>query len=57
MAAVAVPGAACLLLPAVFTVAMSNGSPWFKVGIIGFVVWIVFVVMSSISLLRQGETP
>jgi hypothetical protein len=57
MAAVAVPGAACLLLPAVFTVAMSNGSPWFRVGIIGFVVWIVFVVMSSISLLRQGETP
>jgi hypothetical protein len=55
MAVVAVPGAVCLFLPAVFTVAVSNGSPWFRVGIIGFIVWIVFVVMSSISLLRQGE--
>jgi hypothetical protein len=54
-AVVAVPGAACLFLPAVFTVALSNGSPWLRVGLIGFVVWIAFVVMSSISLLRQGE--
>jgi hypothetical protein len=55
MAVVAVPGAACLFLPAVFTVAMSNGSPWFRLGIIGFIVWIAFVVISSISLLRRGE--
>jgi hypothetical protein len=55
MAVVAIPGAVCLFLPAVFTVAVSNGSPWFRVGIIGFIVWILFVVVSSISLLRQAE--
>jgi hypothetical protein len=55
MAVAAVPGAVCLFLPAVFTVAVSNGSPWFRVGIIGFIVWIGFVVVSSVSLLRQRE--
>ncbi|MGA7420016.1 MAG: hypothetical protein WB765_00390 [Acidimicrobiales bacterium] len=49
----ALPGAACLLIAAVFTVAIANGGPWIALGLIGFVVWLVFVVMTSVSLLRR----
>jgi hypothetical protein len=53
MAGLALPGAACLLVAAVFTVALTNGGPWVAVGLVGFVVWIVFVVTASIALLRR----
>jgi hypothetical protein len=49
---VAWPGAACLLIAAVFTVALANGGPWVAVGLAGFVVWLVFVITASVSLLR-----
>jgi len=52
MAAFAVLGAACLVVAAVFTVALTNGGPWVAVGLIGFVVWLVFVVTASVALLR-----
>jgi uncharacterized integral membrane protein len=47
------PGAACLLIAAVFTVALANGGPWVAVSFAGFLVWLVFVITASISLLRQ----
>jgi hypothetical protein len=47
------PGAACLLTAAVFTVALANGGPWVAVGLAGFVVWLVFVITASVSLLRS----
>ena len=46
------PGAACLLTAAVFTVALANGGTWVAVGLIGFIVWLAFVVTASVSLLR-----
>ena len=49
------PGAACLFIAAVFTVAIANGGPWIALGLIGFVVWLVFVVMTSVSLLRRRQ--
>jgi hypothetical protein len=49
----ALPGAACLLVAAVFTVAITNGGPWIALGLIGFVVWLAFVVTASISLVRR----
>jgi hypothetical protein len=36
----------------VFTVALANGGPWVAVGLAGFVVWLVFVITASVSLLR-----
>jgi hypothetical protein len=47
------PGAACLLIAAVFTVALTNGGPWVAVGLAGFIVWLVFVITASVSLLRE----
>jgi hypothetical protein len=51
------PGAACLLIAAVFTVALTNGGPWVAVGLAGFIVWLVFVVTASVSLLRGRQIP
>lgn len=56
-AAVAWPGAACLIVASVFTVALVNGGPWLAVGLVGFFVWLVFVVAASISLLRGRRIP
>jgi hypothetical protein len=47
------PGAACLLTASAFTVALVNGGPWLAVGTVGFVVWLAFVIIASISLLRS----
>jgi hypothetical protein len=52
LAAAAWPGAACLFATAVFTVALANGGPWVAAGLAGFVVWLVFVITASVSLLR-----
>ena len=51
------PAAACLLIAAVFTVALTNGGPWVAVGLAGFIVWLVFVITASVSLLRDRPIP
>lgn len=51
------PGAACLLIAAVFTVALTNGGPWVAVGLAGFIIWLVFVITASVSLLRERPIP
>jgi hypothetical protein len=51
------PGAACLLTTAVFSVALANGGPWVAIGLAGFVIWLVFVITASISLLRERPIP
>jgi hypothetical protein len=55
ISAAALPGAGCLLVAAVFAVAITNGGAWFGLGLVGFVVWLVFMVAASISLLRKAE--
>jgi len=57
LALAAWPGAACLLTASAFTVALVNGGPWVAVGTVGFVVWLVFVIVASISLLRRRPVP
>jgi hypothetical protein len=57
LALTAWPGAACLLTAAVFTVALADGGPWLAVGLAGFIVWVVFVITASVSLLRGRQTP
>ncbi len=51
------PGAACLLIAAAFTVALTNGGLWVAAGLAGFVVWLVFVITASVSLLRDRPIP
>ena len=55
--AAALPGAACSLVAAVFAVAITNGGAWFALGLVGFVTWIVFMIVASISLLRKPQMP
>ena len=57
LAGAAWPGAACLLTAAVFTVALANGGPWGAVGLAGFIIWLVFVITASVSLLRNRPIP
>jgi hypothetical protein len=57
LALAAWPGAACLLTAATFTVALADGGPWLAVGLAGFIVWIVFVITASVSLLRGRQIP
>lgn len=57
LALTAWPGAACLLIASTFTVALTNGGPWLALGLAGFLVWIVFVIIASASLLRGRQTP
>jgi hypothetical protein len=57
LGAAVLPGAACLLLASVFTVALTNGGPWLGVGLVGFLFWLVFMVATSISLLRAPQIP
>jgi hypothetical protein len=52
---VALPGAACLLTAATFTVALANGGPWIALALVGFAIWGVFVVAASVSLLRVDQ--
>lgn len=56
LALTAWPGAACLLTAATFTVALADGGPWLAVGLGGFIVWVVFVITASVSLLRGRQT-
>jgi hypothetical protein len=57
LALTAWPGAACLLTAAAFTVALANGGPWLAPALAGFIVWVVFVITASVSLLRGRQTP
>ena len=57
LALTAWPGAVCLLTAATFTVALADGGPWLAVGLAGFIVWVVFVITASVSLLRGRQTP
>jgi hypothetical protein len=52
IAVAALPGAACLFLAGIFTVSIANGGPW-KFALVGFIIWGIFVVFCSISLLRR----
>jgi hypothetical protein len=51
IAVAALPGAACLFLAGIFSVSIANGGPW-KFALVGFIIWGVFVVFCSVSLLR-----
>jgi hypothetical protein len=57
LGAAVLPGAACLLVASAFTVALTNGGPWLALGLVGFVLWLLFVVATSISLLRTPQIP
>ena len=57
LGAAVLPGAAFLLVASVFTVALSNGGPWLGVGLVGFLFWLVFMIATSISLLRTPQIP
>jgi hypothetical protein len=48
-------GGALLLIGAMTTPAIIDGAPTLFVGIAGFLVWIAFVVRTSVALLRNGE--
>ena len=51
----AVGGAACLLTAAVFTIAIAEGAPWFALGLVGFVVWGVFIATAGYALVRRSQ--
>jgi hypothetical protein len=53
----ALPGAACLLTAAVLTGALMTGGAWLALGLVGFIVWVVFVATASVSLLRSRLEP
>ena len=57
LGAAVLPGAAFLLVTSVFTVALSDGGPWLGVGLVGFLFWLVFMIATSISLLRTPQIP
>jgi hypothetical protein len=55
LAVAAIPGAACLFAGALGTLVLVKGSPLLYVALVGFLVWGVFVVGSSIGLLRGAR--
>jgi hypothetical protein len=57
LGAALLPGAGFLLIASVFTVALTNGGPWLALGLVGFVTWLVFMVATSVSLLRTPQIP
>jgi hypothetical protein len=46
-------GAALLIASALPAVAVVNGSPWMSVGLLGFLVWLVFLAVASGAMLRR----
>jgi hypothetical protein len=56
VAAVAWPGAACLFVASLATVAIAEGSAVLYLGFVGFVVWGVFVVVAG-ARLAAGPVP
>ena len=57
LALAAWPAAACLLTASTFTVALADGGPWLAPALAGFIVWVVFVITASVSLLRGRQIP
>lgn len=56
LALIAIPGAACLLLAAIFTVAIVNGGNWLYLGYLGFATWGILLIVAGISLVT-GRRP
>jgi hypothetical protein len=48
-------GAALLLVGAMTTPAIIDGSPTFFIGVAGFAVWVAFVIRTAVALLRSQE--
>lgn len=51
LAIAALPGAACLFLAAIFTVAIVDGASWLYLGYVGFAVWGIFLIVTAAALL------
>lgn len=54
LAVLAVPGAACLWMASLFAISIAGGSGWLFVGVAGFLVWAVFVLVTGLALTRRG---
>lgn len=50
---VALAGAACLFVAAVFTVSIVDGGAWLYLGFAGFLVWGVFLVLTGLALVSR----
>jgi len=48
---IALAGAACLFVAAVFTVSIVDGGAWLYLAFVGFLVWAVFLVITGIALI------
>ena len=46
-------GSLCLFIPSLFETAVVNGSKILAVALVGFIVWVVFVVTASVGLWRE----
>lgn len=57
LAVLALPAAGCLLVAAIFTVAIVNGGAWLYLGYLGFAVWGIFLVAAGISLISGRPAP
>ncbi|WP_331526789.1 hypothetical protein [Nocardioides sp.] len=53
LAGLALPGAACLLVASVFAVPIAEGAAWLFVGLAGFLVWALFVLITGVALARR----
>ncbi|MBV8714284.1 MAG: hypothetical protein JOZ65_04375 [Chloroflexi bacterium] len=54
-AAACLPGATCLLIASALSIALQSNPIWLGIGLIGFVVWLVFVANASVSLMRGRQ--
>lgn len=55
LASVALPGAGCLLVASASTVSMAQGGHWLYLGLAGFVVWAVLLVVTGVRLIGAHE--
>ncbi|HET9840593.1 MAG TPA: hypothetical protein VFQ01_01185 [Nocardioides sp.] len=53
LSVLAVPGAACLWAASLFAIAIAEGAAWLFLGLAGFLVWALFVLMTSLALTRR----
>jgi hypothetical protein len=54
LAMLAVPGAACLWVASLFAIAIAEGSGWLFVGVVGFLVWALFLLTTGLALVRRA---
>jgi hypothetical protein len=52
LAVAVLPGAACLFIAAIFTVAIAGGGQWLYLGYLGFAIWGIFLVVAGTALVR-----